>query len=77
MDWSCIKNETRFVTKNCANMSTRREERERGRPREIWRRTVEREICEMGLKTWTEAARIAIDRKRWKDTIKSPILQVE
>ena len=31
----------------------------------------------MGFKTWTEAARIAVDRKRWKDTIKSPILQVE
>ena len=39
--------------------------------------TVERERCEMGFKTWTGAARIAIDRKRWKDTIKSPILQVE
>ena len=31
----------------------------------------------MGFKTWTEAARIAIDRKLWKDTIKSPVLQVE
>ena len=51
--------------------------RKRGRPRETWRRTVERERCEMGFKTWTEAARIAIDRKRWKDTIKSPKLQVK
>ena len=51
--------------------------RKRGRPRETWRRTVEKERCEMGFKTWTEAARIAIDRKRWKETIKSPILQVE
>ena len=51
--------------------------RKRGRPREAWRRTVERERCEMGFKTWTEAARIAIDRRRWKDKIKSPILQVE
>ena len=51
--------------------------RKRGRPRETWRSTVERERCEMGFKTWAEAARVAIDRKRWKDTIKSPILQVE
>ena len=43
MDWICTENETRFVTKNCANMGTRREE-ERGRPREIWRRTVERDV---------------------------------
>ena len=30
----------------------------------------------MGFKTWTEAVRTAIDRKRWKDTV-SPILQAE
>ena len=51
--------------------------RKRGRSRETLRRTVEKERCEMGFKTWAEAARIAIDKKRWKDTIKSPILQVE
>ena len=44
-----------------------------GRPRETWRRTVKRERFEMGFKTWTEVARIAVDRKRCKDTIKSPI----
>ena len=26
--WSCVKNETRFVTKNCAKLGTRREEKE-------------------------------------------------
>ena len=46
-------------------------------PRETRRRPVERERCEMGFKTWTEAARIAVDRKRWKYTIKGLILQVE
>ena len=51
--------------------------RKRGRPRETWRRSVEKERSQMGFKTWTEAARTAIDRKRWKDTVKSPILQVE
>ena len=74
MDWSCVKNETRFVTKNCAKLGTRREER--GRPRETWR-IVEKERSQMGFKTWTEAARTAIDRKRWKGTVKSPILQAE
>ena len=51
--------------------------RKRGRPRETWRRTFEKERSQMGFKTWTEAARTAIDRKTWKDTVKSPILQVE
>ena len=41
--------------------------KKRGRPRETWRRTVERERSEMGFKTWTEAARIAINRERWKE----------
>ena len=51
--------------------------RKRGRPRVTWRRTVEKERSQIGFKTWIEAARTAIDRKRWKDTVKSPILQVE
>ena len=51
--------------------------RKGGRPRETWRRTVEKERSKMGFRTWTEAARTAIDRKRWKDTVKSPILQAE
>ena len=51
--------------------------RKRGRPRETWRRTVEKESSQMEFKTWTEAARTAIDRKRWKETVKSPILQAE
>ena len=51
--------------------------RKRGRPRETRRRTVEKERSQMEFKTWTEAARTAIDRKRWKDTVKSPILQAK
>ena len=50
--------------------------RKKGRPRKTCRRTVEREICEMGFRTWTKAERIAIDRKRWKDAINGPIFQV-
>ena len=31
---------------------------------ETWRRTVEKERYEMGFRTWSEAERIAIDKKR-------------
>ena len=34
-------------------------------------RTVERERCEIGFRTWAEAKSIAIDRKTWKYTINS------
>ena len=34
-DWACIKNETRFVAKNCANMGTRREEKEKSSERNL------------------------------------------
>ena len=51
--------------------------RKRGCPRKTLRSTVEKERCQMGFKTWTEAARTAIDRRRWKDTVKSSILLAE
>ena len=41
-----------------------------GRPRDTWRRTVERERCGMGFRTWAEAERIAIDRKSCQDNKK-------
>mgnify|MGYP001796240365 CR=1 FL=1 len=40
--------------------------RKKGRPRGTWRRTVERERCEMGFKTWVEAERIVIDKNKIK-----------
>lgn len=39
--------------------------RRRGRPRETWRRTVEREIAEEGM-SWTQIKRLANNRVRWK-----------
>ena len=65
----CTKNESRFDAKYCANMGTR--EKEEGSSKRNMGRTVERERCEMGFRTWAEAERIAIDRKRWKDKIKA------
>ena len=35
MDRSCVKNETRFVTKNCTKLGTRREEKERSSERNM------------------------------------------
>ena len=42
MDWSCVKNETRFVTKNCAKF-TRREEKERSSERNMKENSRKRE----------------------------------
>ena len=47
--------------------------RKRGRPRETWRRTVEREIKERGLRSWAEAATAAKDRTTWKERACGPI----
>ena len=49
-------------------MSTRREKEEGASDRNM-ERTVEREGCDMGFRTWREVERTAIDRKRWKDSI--------
>ena len=40
--------------------------RSRGRPRETWRRTVERERNEMGWKDWRAAEKVANERPKWK-----------
>ena len=47
--------------------------RKRGRPRETWRRTVEGEIKDRGLRSWSEAATAAKDRTTWKERACSPI----
>ena len=40
--------------------------RKRGRPRETWRRTIERELKENGLGTWAVAASAVEDRTAWR-----------
>ena len=42
--------------------------RKRGRPKETWRRMVEKERKSMGLKSWEMAAMAGADRKQWKET---------
>ena len=49
----------------------------RGRPRETWRRTIEREMKENGLGTWAAAASAAEDRTAWRQRAYSPIFHLE
>ena len=50
--------------------------RKRGRPKETWRRTVERERAELGLTSWAAAAVVAKNRDKWRtllsDSIRHP-----
>ena len=47
--------------------------RSRGRPRETWRRTVEKECAELGLTSWVAAAALGKNRDRWRALIPDPI----
>ena len=47
--------------------------RKRGRPRETLRRTMEREIKDRGLLSWSEAATAAKNRIAWKERAWGPI----
>ena len=40
--------------------------RPRGRPRETWQRTVEKECAKLGLTLWAAAAAVAKNRDRWR-----------
>ena len=46
---------------------TPEDKRKRGRPKETWRRTAEKERDEMGWQSWRAAEEIATDRPRWRD----------
>ena len=48
--------------------------RRRGRPRETWRRTVERECQLLGFDSWERAAAVAHDKDRWRKLTRSPTL---
>ena len=52
--------------------------RKRGRPKERWRRTVEKErIMAMGLNSWVEAGLALANRVSWRGMISGPILHTE
>ena len=45
----------------------------RGRPKETWKRTVEKEWMAMDLNSWVEAGLAAANRVSWRSTIFGPI----
>ena len=47
--------------------------RKRGRPKETWRRTTESERAQLGLSSWDDARRAALDRSVWRSRISCPI----
>jgi hypothetical protein len=51
--------------------------RSRGRPKETWRRTVEKERKELGFDSWAAAKKCAEDRSKWKELVRGPILHRE
>jgi hypothetical protein len=51
--------------------------REKGRSKETWRRTVERERKHLGFKSWNDVAMRAKDRTEWRGLIHGPILHTE
>ncbi|XP_063448224.1 uncharacterized protein LOC134727767 [Mytilus trossulus] len=42
--------------------------RKRGRPKNTWRRGLTTELSKIGM-TWKETKRIAMDRKKWRETV--------
>ena len=51
--------------------------RKRGRPKETWRRTVEKKRTALGFNSWVEAGLAAANRVSWRSMISCPILQTE
>jgi len=47
--------------------------RSRGRPKETWRRTAEKERTALGFGSWSEATVAARDRVTWRRRISGPI----
>ena len=48
--------------------------RKRGRPKETWRRTVERERQTLGFSSWEATAAAAQDRHHWRELTRGPTL---
>ena len=75
--WTWIKHVLRKDANNSCRTAltwTSEGRRKRSRPKETWRRTVERKL---GFASWTETARAAQDMTNWKTRVRGPILQEE
>jgi hypothetical protein len=51
--------------------------RKRGRPKETWRGTVEKERKQLGFNTWAEATIQVQDRSKWRELVHCTILHEE
>ncbi len=61
---------TKTQDKNASRSSGKRS---RGRPKETWRRAVEKERAELGLTSWAAVAAVATNRDRWRTLMSGPI----
>ena len=68
-----LRRDNRNLAKNALTW-TPEGKRKRGRPKETYRRTVERERQQMGFNSWSAAAAVARDRGKWKDIIASSMI---
>ena len=71
MDWSCIKNESRFVTKNCAKLGTRRVEKERSSERNMEENSRKREKSN-GVQNMERGSENSYRQKEMERHIKKP-----
>ena len=62
---------------SCPDMGTGNQKRKRGRPKETWRRTVEKERMALGFNSWVEAGLAAANRVSCRSMISGPILHTE
>ncbi|XP_063408979.1 uncharacterized protein LOC134692458 [Mytilus trossulus] len=69
--WKWIRHTLRkkdtHITKQALEWNPQ-EHRKRGRPKNTWRRGLTTELSKIG-KTWRETKRIAMDRKKWRETV--------
>ena len=75
--WTFIGHTLRRDRRNLARNAltwTPEGKRKRGRPKETYRRTVEKEREQLGFHSWDAAAAVAGDRRKWRDVISGPIL---
>ena len=68
MDWPCNPSRSFHYEIKTALHWTPEGKRKRGRPKITWRRTVEKEIKEMG-KTWGSIKLMAKDRQMWRELV--------
>ena len=78
--WSFIGHTLRRGSRDLAKDAltwTPEGKRRRGRPKETYRRTVERERQQLGFSSWSAAGAVASRREEWKSIINASMLHWE